>query len=312
MQCQIKTYIAMGIIKEKLLNEYLSSPYKAGEKVLVRGKYLSWNESQDDDAWNEVTVLDVTEENSKTVLKVQREGYDTTHYKGHIDKVVVDLDVVRKSTLYIGVNPIPTDYWNKNVRMTGLGVSNVIHRILDDIEKDVNHTYYINGIYIPELNFNPFVYNKNGERLYYQRDYVWTLDDEQNFIESMYNRLNLGTVVFRKRSWKWLENETSERDKDGDNSDLGFFDIVDGKQRIHTIMRFLTDQFPDKNGNYYSDFSELAKRKFEDCGALSVMEIQEDATEEDVLRVFLNVNYTGRPLSQEHLDYVRDLYKNKM
>ena len=301
----------MGALKEKLMKEYLAQPFKVGETVKVRGKYLDYNTSQDPEWWNEVVVREVSEENGKTVLSVQRNGYDTCNYKGHICRVVVEDDAVQKCTLRIGVNPIPTDYWNKSVRNTGFDLHNVISRIICDIEKNDAHTYYINGIYIPELNFNPFVYDKDGNRLYYQRDYVWTLEDEQNFIESMYNHLNLGTVVFRKRSWQWLEKETSMRDSK-DNSDLGFFDIVDGKQRLHTIKRFMTDQFPDKQGNFFSDFSEIAKRRFEECGSMGVLEIQDEASEDDVLRVFLNVNYTGRPLSQEHLDYVRDLYKNKM
>ena len=40
------------------------------------------------------------------------------------------------------------------------------------------------------------------------------------------------------------------------------------------------------------------------------MEINEGATDEDVLRVFLNVNYSGKPMSREHLDYVKSLYNN--
>ena len=41
---------------------------------------------------------------------------------------------------------------------------------------------------------------------------------------------------------------------------------------------------------------------------MTVFEIEEEASEEDVLRIFMNVNYTGRPMSQEHLDYVRTLF----
>ena len=77
-------------------------------------------------------------------------------------------------------------------------------------------------------------------------------------------------------------------------------------------MRFITDRFADKHGNLYSDLSDYAQRKFEDCGAMTVFEIEEGASEEDVLRVFMNVNYTGRPMSQEHLDYVCSLYNEKM
>jgi uncharacterized protein with ParB-like and HNH nuclease domain len=42
------------------------------------------------------------------------------------------------------------------------------------------------NIYVAELNWNPFVYNKNGEKERYQRDFVWKLKDKQTLIDSIY------------------------------------------------------------------------------------------------------------------------------
>ena len=297
----------MGQIKEQLIKEELAKPFEVGKCIRVKGKYLNYNTSQDPEWVNTLKIKEVKEEEGKTVIYAEHGEWRS--YARCIERVVVEDNEVQKSTSGIGANPIPAEHWDAHVRRTGFDVSNVINRIKNDIESRIlGKDYVINGIVIPELNLNPFVYGKDGNRLYYQRDYCWTVEDEQNFIESMYNHLNLGTVVFRKRSWKWLEKETATRGDNKDNSDLGFYDVVDGKQRIHTLMRFMTDQFTDKHGNLYSDLSDFSQRKFEDCGAMTVMEIEEEASEEDVLRVFLNVNYTGRPMSQEHLDYVRSEY----
>ena len=300
----------MGQIKDRLIQEELAKPFEVGKVIRVKGKYLSWNSSQDPEWWNYLKIKEVKQENGKTVIIA---AHGEERGRKYPERVVVEDMEVEKSTVAIGANPIPNQHWDSCVRNTGFDICNVIHRIKNDTEgRVVGSDYVINDIKIPELNFNPFVYDRNGNRLYYQRDYCWTLDDEQNFIESMYNHLNLGTVVFRKRSWEWLEKETATRGDNKDNSDLGFYDIVDGKQRLHTLMRFITDRFADKHGNLYSDLSDYAQRKFEDCGAMTVFEIEESASEEDVLRVFMNVNYTGRPMSQEHLDYVRSLYNEKM
>ena len=37
-------------------------------------------------------------------------------------------------------------------------------------------------------------------------------------------------------------------------------------------------------------------------------EMDEDCTDKDVLRTFLMVNFSGRPMNQEHIDYVQKLY----
>lgn len=298
----------MGQIKEQLIKEELAKPFEVGKIIRVKGKYLKFNTSQDPEWWNHLKIKEVKHEDGKTVIIA--EPTERRSYSRSDECVVVEDMEVQKSISAIGANPIPAEQCDAHVINTGFNISSVIHRVMNDIpEERSKQKYVINGIDIPELNFNPFVYGKDGQRLYYQRNYCWTLEDEQNFIESMYNHLNLGTVVFRKRSWKWLEKETATRGDNKDNSDLGFYDIVDGKQRLHTLKRFLTDQFQDKHGNYYSDLSNYAQRKFEDCGAMTVLEIEERASEEDVLRVFMNVNYTGRPMSQEHLDYVRTLFE---
>lgn len=35
--------------------------------------------------------------------------------------------------------------------------------------------------------------------------------------------------------------------------------------------------------------------------------MEEEATDEDVQSVFLNVNFTGKPMSQEHIEFVKSI-----
>jgi hypothetical protein len=50
--------------------------------------------------------------------------------------------------------------------------------------------------------------------------------------------------------------------------------------------------------------------KRENNGAISVTDSKEEnATDEDVIATFLGVNFTGVPMSQEHIDYVKEIQK---
>ena len=100
-------------------------------------------------------------------------------------------------------------------------------------------------------------FGKNGEKLYYQRDLCWSLEDKQNLIDSIYNGINLGLILIRKREWSEIEKLR----KSGE-TELAFNDIIDGKQRLNAIKEFLHEEFPDSNGNFYSDLSTLAQNKF--------------------------------------------------
>ena len=155
-----------------------------------------------------------------------------------------------------------------------------------------------------ELNFNPYVTDPStGEKKYYQRPYCWTLEDEQMFIESIYNELDCGKIVLRTN----VISDVLDAFTNGDKEDC-YYDVVDGKQRLHTLYRFINDEFPDSHGNYYSDFSDVAKRMFKSRSCITLMEMDEGCTDEDVLKVFLNVNFSGKPMSMEHNKFVQGIY----
>lgn len=218
---------------------------------------------------------------------------------------IVDKSDLHKITLYIGANPFKNqDFWRKFERrgydLEGILLDCGIYAKDEEYRKDRTT---IDGVEILEINDKPFVYDKDGKRLYYQRDYVWSLRDEQLFIESIYNGLDCGKIVLRMRSWDYLK----EKIKKGDTEGLAFMDVVDGKQRLHTLKRFLNDEFTDLEGHYYSDLSKRAQREFENSNCLCYLRLGEHATDEDVIKTFLMVNFSGKPMTQEHLDYVKEI-----
>lgn len=143
---------------------------------------------------------------------------------------------------------------------------------------------------------------EDGTKIYFQRELCWSLEDKQLLIDSIYNGINIGKIVIRNRSWKWVENQV----KSG-NHEVGFSDVVDGKQRLHTIIEFIKNEFPDSYGNYWFDLCTYAQRTFAGFQGLTYGELSESTTDQDVKHTFLTLNHAGKPMSKEHLDFVKSI-----
>lgn len=201
-----------------------------------------------------------------------------------------------------GVNPLDIDTWRKNCRVKLTSVGSLIMMMTESRSVTKDNMDKIPG----ELNFNPYVIEPStGEKRYYQRPYCWSLEDEQLFIESIYNELDCGKIVLRTNVISDVLDAFIKGDKE-----VCYYDVVDGKQRLHTLYRFVNDEFPDSHGNYYSDFSDVAKRLFKSRSCITLMEMDEGCTDADVLKVFLNVNFSGKPMSKEHIKFVQGIYNN--
>ena len=139
------------------------------------------------------------------------------------------------------------------------------------------HKYYAFGI-----NMNPD----------YQRDYVWELSDKQLLIDSIFNNIDIGKFAFIHLDYNtW--NKTGYA-----------YEILDGKQRLKTIIDFYENRFPYK-GVYYNDLSGMDKRIFKNH---SIVQGEVSETErKDVLKYFLMLNRTGKVMDQKHLDNVEKM-----
>jgi len=213
------------------------------------------------------------------------------------EDIPLDRITYRDTIRTIGANPLKKD----GIYISALSsmISSIVFRL--DIEKREYRTgIVIESIVVEFTNWNPFIY-KNGKKEYYQRDFVWTLEDNQNLIHSIYENIECGKIVIRERSWEELEKLQAAGE-----TELFLMDIIDGKQRLHALDLFLHNKFPDRFGNYWKDLSTRAQRQFQELSVFSFCEIK-NATDKQVIEQFLKLNFCGVPQSKEHIQYVQSL-----
>lgn len=139
------------------------------------------------------------------------------------------------------------------------------------------HTYYGMGI-----DMNPD----------YQRGYVWTQEDKELLLDSVFKNIDIGKFVLVHLSdYEYLERGRS-------------YEILDGKQRLSTLIEFYENRFPYK-GKYYNDLSYKDKRTFNRL-TISVANVHE-TDKKTVLKYFLMLNRTGRSMDKTHLEKVEQM-----
>lgn len=128
---------------------------------------------------------------------------------------------------------------------------------------------------------------------HYQRDYVWGEKEQQDFLYSVFHNLPLGSIaLIDKQCW----------------TDEPNYEIVDGKQRITTVLKFYNNEIPyivDGCKVFYEDLDVVTKRKFYHK-QLPYQQLV-NATEKDKLEYFYRVNFTGVPQSEEHRNKIIEL-----
>jgi hypothetical protein len=262
--------------KQEKIDEYLNQPLKVGESVYVRGL----------GSQNKTTFSNTAE-----VLEVNTDGSIVIdEYKSH---TTIQPENYKKVTYTIGVNPFPEYQWNTSLRMISFNLYSILHSIgLEKRERIIN---------VEELCWSPFIIDENGNEVEYQRELCWTLEQKQLLIESIYNDINIGTIIVRKRDYGWVKERV-------DSGKVGCFkDIVDGKQRLNALLGFVMGEFKDLHGNKWDDLSDQAQNEFLNFNSLGYGEIGENASDVDVQKVFLNINFSGVQMSQEHIDFVNSI-----
>lgn len=279
--------------KAKLIEQYNCSPYVVGEVVFVpyntlNKKYPNPNKS---DTLVDCIIVAIDGDN----LEVKE-----SNTSGRTTQTITKTDIVKKISYTIGANPFAPESRIRNVNfsldsvISGLNILGDKNRLTDKYVQD--------GIQIEEVNWNPFVYGKNNEPLYYQRPFVWTVEQNQMLIESIYLGMECGRILIRLRSFE----EIAEMTKRG-LTEIAFRDIVDGKQRLNALRGFMQDEYPDLHGNYYSDLSNQAQHNFTKHQLFAYCEMDENTPDDKVLEQFLRLNFAGVPQSPEHIEYVKGL-----
>lgn len=263
--------------KQQLLEEFKQSPIKIGETIEVKDHKFR-------------DVVDIKD--------------DIIYYKEYNSIVSINIkDIIsRLEKGKIGTNPFKDDLYRK-LRVCEYSLESILHN-LGFLIYDKPNEYFIHEVKISKGNFNPFIF-KDGKKFFYQRELCWSLEQKQLLVESIYNGINCGIVIVRRRDWKQLEEFYKQGERE-----LSFHDVVDGKQRINSIYEFINGEFPDMYGNYFGDLSSNAQHKIMNTQLIRYAEMDEGTSDQDVIRQFLSVNFTGVPQSMEHINYVKSLLEN--
>ena len=127
----------------------------------------------------------------------------------------------------------------------------------------------------------------------YQIGYVWSLEDKQELISSIFQGLDIGKFVFVVLPWR--------------ASTAPCYEILDGKQRLSAIKEFKESRFKF-NGLYWHELSNKDRNFFTEI-PISVAEIREGSSRENIINQFIRLNSFGKVMDKSHLDTVKNMLK---
>jgi hypothetical protein len=131
------------------------------------------------------------------------------------------------------------------------------------------------------IDFDPF----------YQRDYVWNIDDKIALIDSIFNAADIGKFVFA---------ETGKYSP--------YLEIIDGKQRMRAILDFFERKF-QYNGYYFHELSVRDQRCFR-SHQITYAQLHQSATSKQKLSYFILLNSTGHDVGVEHINNMKAMLKS--
>jgi hypothetical protein len=192
---------------------------------------------------------------------------------------------------------IGSSYGNPK-RVTGVGAWDWTHVLpmtsycageILSVKDDVDIRFFNNSIdsLLSKVYYSGVDFNPN-----YQRDLVWTMKQKISLLDSIFNNIEIGKFTFIKHEY------SVDR--------VFYYEILDGKQRLSTICEFYEDRFAWKG----KKFSELCARDANHfCNFPIVQGEVGEITEQQVYKLFIKMNTSGTPVSQDHLDKIKSLIK---
>lgn len=128
----------------------------------------------------------------------------------------------------------------------------------------------------------------------YQRDFVWSEDQQVALIDSIFHQIPIGCFIVNRRAWA---------------VDTMLYEIIDGKQRLSTILKFFEGKLKYKGKTYY----QLHRRDQCEFERTSVLKAEtQELTEAQKLNIFLKFNTTGKPQEPSHLEKVRRMLEEEL
>lgn len=155
------------------------------------------------------------------------------------------------------------------------------------------YDFLVSQKYGDEVDFEVYLPTKG---IGLQRPYVWTTQQQEEFIWSIIYERSIPPVVF-------INHETSER-KRSTNKQILY--VIDGKQRLMTLKRFMMNEFPIHfNGKevYWKDMDEMCQY------CISHVDIRftewysyydDPITDDEKIIIFNFYNFAGTPQEESH------------
>lgn len=130
----------------------------------------------------------------------------------------------------------------------------------------------------------------------YQRQSCWTMKQKLALIDSIFTGIPIGAIILAERNW--AENNKVSGDME---------EVVDGKQRLLTILEFICDKFPYR-GRFYSELSPSDRWAF-DKAQIMLGEIKNYGGYDKklILRIFLQINSGGTSMQPQELERVAQM-----
>lgn len=150
--------------------------------------------------------------------------------------------------------------------------------------EDIRFNFYTSRINSLIKDFENFGVDLNP---IYQRGLVWGKEQEIALINSIFTNIEIGKFAFIRRSFSHKGE---------------LFEILDGKQRLNTLLKFYYDRFK-YNGYFYSELNNKDKNHFLNF-SISKAET-EPITEKQKINYFLYLNTNGIQVSKEHIEKIK-------
>ena len=151
-------------------------------------------------------------------------------------------------------------------------------------------------------NINTIIYHHREDEIYfdetYQRDYVWSTIEQQQLLQAIFTQSpidSIAVVINERESTK-------------------YFEIVDGRQRITTILKFVDNEIPfivnDKE-IFFKDLSAIDKKMFGSTRLPSVNLVSFEkngvVSYKDKINYFYKKNFSGVPQSTDHKNKIEKM-----
>lgn len=147
----------------------------------------------------------------------------------------------------------------------------------------------------------------------YQREKIWDLQDKRSLIESILNEIPIGTLALRIMPYPHENDICEEYENNTPKTCVHWdyyyhYEIVDGKQRFSTIFEFIHNQF-SYEGLLFKELHVNDRSRIKNL-ILPTVEGSYNNTQ-DILEWFIALNTMGKPQKSDHLEKIKEQFREK-